>query len=86
MDSTAANPHSDSDYDRNVRSAPIRRPPPPRPPSSTAQAAASPPAFEFERNRNRPERYDRNLAENTLKAIKRIDKVREQREARHHKM
>uniref|UniRef100_A0A6N2LN11 Large ribosomal subunit protein eL24-related N-terminal domain-containing protein n=1 Tax=Salix viminalis TaxID=40686 RepID=A0A6N2LN11_SALVM len=31
--------------------------------------------FEFERKRNRPERYDRNLAENTLKAIKKIDKV-----------
>ncbi|XP_048444872.1 probable ribosome biogenesis protein RLP24 [Pyrus x bretschneideri] len=41
--------------------------------------------FEFERKRNRPERYDRNLAENTLKAIKKIDKVRVEREARHHK-
>ncbi|GFZ19692.1 ribosomal protein L24e family protein [Actinidia rufa] len=40
--------------------------------------------FEFERKRNRPERYDRNLAENTLKAIKKIDKVRVEREARHH--
>ncbi|PKI36374.1 probable ribosome biogenesis protein RLP24 [Punica granatum] len=40
--------------------------------------------FEFERKRNRPERYDRNLAENTLKAIKKIDKVRVDREARHH--
>ncbi|XP_071910387.1 probable ribosome biogenesis protein RLP24 isoform X3 [Coffea arabica] len=42
--------------------------------------------FEFERKRNRPERYDRNLAENTLKAIKKIDKVRVDREARHHAM
>lgn len=40
--------------------------------------------FEFERKRNRPERYDRSLAENTLKAIKKIDKVRVDREARHH--
>ncbi|KAL5976060.1 putative ribosome biogenesis protein RLP24 [Asimina triloba] len=40
--------------------------------------------FVFERKRNRPERYDRNLAENTLKAIKKIDKIRIEREARHH--
>lgn len=39
--------------------------------------------FEFERKRNRPERYDRTLAENTLKAIKKIDKVRTIREAKH---
>ncbi|KAJ6717079.1 60S RIBOSOMAL PROTEIN L24 [Salix koriyanagi] len=39
--------------------------------------------FEFERKRNRPERYDRNLAENTLKAIKKIDKVRSDRAATH---
>ncbi|KAI4304725.1 hypothetical protein MLD38_040200 [Melastoma candidum] len=39
--------------------------------------------FEFERKRNRPERYDRNLAESTLMAIKKIDKVRTTREARH---
>ncbi|KAL5735805.1 hypothetical protein ACOSQ2_030593 [Xanthoceras sorbifolium] len=42
--------------------------------------------FEFERKRNRPERYDRNLAENTLKAIKKIDKIRVAREERHHKL
>lgn len=41
--------------------------------------------FEFERKRNRPERYDRNVAENTLTAIKKIVKVRVDREARHHK-
>ncbi|KAK2990242.1 hypothetical protein RJ639_022059 [Escallonia herrerae] len=40
--------------------------------------------FEFERKRNRPERYDRNLTEDTLKAIKKIDKVRVDRAARHH--
>ncbi|XP_057520175.1 probable ribosome biogenesis protein RLP24 [Amaranthus tricolor] len=39
--------------------------------------------FEFERKRNRPERYDRTLAENTLKAIKIIDKVKNTREKRH---
>ncbi|WCJ32717.1 Ribosome biogenesis protein rlp24 [Euphorbia peplus] len=39
--------------------------------------------FEFERKRNRPERYDRNLAENTLKAIKKIDKIRTERNAKH---
>ncbi|EEF34623.1 probable ribosome biogenesis protein RLP24 [Ricinus communis] len=39
--------------------------------------------FEFERKRNRPERYDRNLAENTLKAIKTIDKVRSRRQIKH---
>ncbi|KAK1260357.1 putative ribosome biogenesis protein RLP24 [Acorus gramineus] len=42
--------------------------------------------FEFERKRNRPERYDRNVAENTLKAIKTIDKVRVAREAQYHAM
>jgi len=42
--------------------------------------------FEFERKRNGPERYDRNLAENRLKAIKKIDKVRARREAKHHEM
>ncbi|EXB61734.1 hypothetical protein L484_008802 [Morus notabilis] len=41
--------------------------------------------FEFERKRNRPERYDRNLTENTLKAIKKISKVRADRESLHHK-
>ncbi|BAT92050.1 hypothetical protein VIGAN_07070800 [Vigna angularis var. angularis] len=41
--------------------------------------------FEFERKRNRPERYDRNVAENVLKAIPKIDKIRVTREERHHK-
>ncbi|XP_059288337.1 probable ribosome biogenesis protein RLP24 [Lycium ferocissimum] len=39
--------------------------------------------FEFERKRNRPERYDRNVTESTLKAIKKIDKIRVDREERH---
>ncbi|RWW30268.1 hypothetical protein BHE74_00003133, partial [Ensete ventricosum] len=41
--------------------------------------------FEFERKRNRPERYDRNVTEMTLKAIKKIDKIRVTREVQHHK-
>ncbi|KNA05239.1 hypothetical protein SOVF_191580 [Spinacia oleracea] len=39
--------------------------------------------FEFERKRNRPERYDRTLAEKTLSAIKTIDKVRTSRSESH---
>jgi len=39
--------------------------------------------FEFERKRNRPERYDSNVTEKTLKAIKTIDTVRSRREAKH---
>eukprot|EP00252_Welwitschia_mirabilis_P008333 TRINITY_DN2011_c0_g1_i1.p1 TRINITY_DN2011_c0_g1~~TRINITY_DN2011_c0_g1_i1.p1 ORF type:complete len:170 (-),score=16.69 TRINITY_DN2011_c0_g1_i1:251-760(-) len=38
--------------------------------------------FELERKRNRPERYDRNVVESTLKAIKKIDEIRVQREAK----
>lgn len=38
--------------------------------------------FEFERRRNRPERYDRNVVQNTLKAIKKIEEVRISREAK----
>lgn len=38
--------------------------------------------FELERKRNRPERYDRNVVEDTLKAIKRIEEVRERRQAK----
>ncbi|CAH2080060.1 unnamed protein product [Thlaspi arvense] len=39
--------------------------------------------FEFEKKRNRPERYDRNVTENTLNAMKKIDKIRNQREAKY---
>ncbi|VVB05870.1 unnamed protein product [Arabis nemorensis] len=39
--------------------------------------------FEFEKKRNRPERYDRNVTEDTLMAIKKIDKIRTRREAEH---
>ncbi|XP_062079155.1 probable ribosome biogenesis protein RLP24 [Humulus lupulus] len=39
--------------------------------------------FEFERKRNRPERYDRNVFNNTLNAMKKIHKVRAEREVKH---
>jgi hypothetical protein len=39
--------------------------------------------FEFERKRNRPERYNRDLTEQTLKAIPLITKVRHERQKRH---
>jgi len=38
--------------------------------------------FEFERRRNRPERYNREVVEQTLKAIKKIEDVRVQRESK----
>ena len=38
--------------------------------------------FEFERRRNRLERYDRNVVQNTLKAIKKIEEVHVIREAK----
>ena len=38
--------------------------------------------FEFERKRNRLERYDRNFVQNNLKAIKKIEEVRVSREAK----
>ena len=39
--------------------------------------------FEFERRRNRPERYDREVMGATLKAMKRVGEIRERREVRH---
>ncbi|CAN0916652.1 Probable ribosome biogenesis protein RLP24 [Linum grandiflorum] len=39
--------------------------------------------FEFERKRNRPDRYDRNVVKSTLDAIKKIEKIRHDREANH---
>ncbi|KAI3917552.1 hypothetical protein MKW98_021314 [Papaver atlanticum] len=41
--------------------------------------------FEFERKRNRPERYDRIRIEKTLEAMKEIVDIREKREIAHHK-
>lgn len=40
--------------------------------------------FEFERKRNRPERYDRNLTEEVLKAIPKIAKIQVSRAESHH--
>lgn len=39
--------------------------------------------FEFERRRNRPERYDRNVVGATLKAMKRISEIRHKRSVAH---
>ncbi|PHT37296.1 hypothetical protein CQW23_24996 [Capsicum baccatum] len=39
--------------------------------------------FEFERKLNRPDRYDRNVTENTSKAIRKIDKIKVDREETH---
>ncbi|KAF3633267.1 putative ribosome biogenesis protein RLP24 [Capsicum annuum] len=52
-------------------------------PSRSADFHLKDSTFEFERKRNRPERYDRNVTENTLKAIKKIDKIRVDTEERH---
>eukprot|EP00475_Leptophrys_vorax_P031764 TRINITY_DN48340_c0_g1_i1.p1 TRINITY_DN48340_c0_g1~~TRINITY_DN48340_c0_g1_i1.p1 ORF type:complete len:225 (+),score=41.48 TRINITY_DN48340_c0_g1_i1:247-921(+) len=38
--------------------------------------------FEMERRRNRPERYDRNVVEKTLTAMKRIEEIRVKRQAK----
>lgn len=38
--------------------------------------------FEFERRRNRPERYNRDVVDQTLKAIKKIEEVRRKRESK----
>ncbi|CAM6103699.1 unnamed protein product [Calypogeia fissa] len=38
--------------------------------------------FELERRRNRPERYDRTVVEQTIKAIKKIEEVRVKRESK----
>eukprot|EP00232_Nephroselmis_pyriformis_P026666 CAMPEP_0182857546 /NCGR_PEP_ID=MMETSP0034_2-20130328/3114_1 /TAXON_ID=156128 /ORGANISM="Nephroselmis pyriformis, Strain CCMP717" /LENGTH=124 /DNA_ID=CAMNT_0024988791 /DNA_START=197 /DNA_END=571 /DNA_ORIENTATION=- len=38
--------------------------------------------FEFERRRNRPEKYDRNLMAKTLKAIKKVEEVRITRQSK----
>ena len=36
--------------------------------------------FEFERKRNRPERYDRNVVASAVKAMKKIEEIRLKRE------
>lgn len=42
--------------------------------------------FEFEKRRNRPVRYNRDLYEKTVTAMKRIRQIQVDREARHHQM
>jgi large subunit ribosomal protein L24e len=44
--------------------------------SMTAEDAT----FEMERRRNRPEKYDRELVQKTIKAIERIDEIRTRRQ------
>ncbi|GHP04318.1 ATPase-activating ribosome biosynthesis protein [Pycnococcus provasolii] len=39
--------------------------------------------FEFERRRNRPERYNRDVLKATVKSMKRIGEIRQRREERH---
>ncbi|GAV07791.1 hypothetical protein RvY_17590 [Ramazzottius varieornatus] len=41
------------------------------------------PAFEFEKRRNTPVKYSRELWEKTVDAIKRIDEIKQKREAQH---
>ena len=38
--------------------------------------------FEFERRRNKHERYDRNVVQNTLNSIKKIEEVHVRKEAK----
>ena len=38
--------------------------------------------FQFERKRNRPERYDRNITQSTLRAMKKVEEVRVRRAER----
>ncbi len=40
--------------------------------------------FEMEKRRNRPVRYDRELVNNTVHAVRRINKIRSDREKRHY--
>ena len=43
-------------------------------------------AFEFERQRNRPQRYDRKVTQRTLRAMKRVEDIRTRRAERFHEM
>ena len=43
-------------------------------------------AFEFERQRNRPQRYDRKVTQSTLRAMKRVEDIRTRRAERFHEM
>lgn len=41
--------------------------------------------FDFEKRRNRPEKYDRNVMANTLRAMKTVQRIQKAREDRFHK-
>jgi large subunit ribosomal protein L24e len=41
--------------------------------------------FEFEKRRNKPVRYDRELMAATLRAMKRVDEIKQAREARYYR-
>ena len=41
------------------------------------------PAFEFEKRRNEPVKYDRELWKSTVEAMKRVDAIRQKRSAQH---
>ena len=41
------------------------------------------PAFEFEKRRNEPVKYDRELWKTTVTAMKRVDEIRQKRAAQH---
>ena len=43
-------------------------------------------AFEFERQRNRPRRYDRKVAQNTILAMRRVEDIKARRAERFHEM
>ena len=43
-------------------------------------------AFEFERQRNRPRRYDRKVAQNTILAMRRVEDIKSRRAQRFHEM
>lgn len=52
-----------------------------------AHSASAPPqdsTFEFEKRRNRPVKYDRELMGTTLQAVKRVGAIQRRREERYH--
>ena len=50
------------------------------------KAAMRDSAFEFERQRNRPRRYDRKVAQNTILAMRRVEDIKARRAERFHEM
>ena len=56
--------------------------PPPPPPTSPRQRAAQDSSFEFEKRRNTPIRYDRELMGATIRAMRRVAEIQQARGAR----